>query len=147
MRRILIICTVAGMLASTGACGGDDSKKDAKGSPARSADTTGDTAGDGAGKTPGGDTGSQPAGGGHAVVLEVLGSGELPGILYNLTTSGNASNVKLPWKKTAQVPGGHLLAVLASSTSEKVSCSITVDGKVVTKKTGTVAQCRYQLKK
>ncbi|MCO5996071.1 hypothetical protein [Actinoallomurus rhizosphaericola] len=141
MRRILIICTVAGILASAGACGGsgDSKKNDAKSSLSRPAD--------GAGKTPGGDTASKPAAGGHAVVLEVQGSGELPGILYNTTTSGNASNVKLPWKKTAKVPGGHLLAVLASSTSGNLTCSITVDGKVVTKKTGPVAQCRYQLKK
>jgi hypothetical protein len=138
MRRILIMCTVAGMLVSASACGGN-SKDDAKSSPSRS---TGAKAGDG-----GGDTASAPATGGHAVVLEVQGTGTLPGILYNTTTSGNASNVKLPWKKTAQVPAGHLLAVLASSTTEKVTCTITVDGKVVTKKTGQVAQCRYTLKK
>ncbi|WP_345350660.1 hypothetical protein [Actinoallomurus liliacearum] len=142
MRRILIMCTVAGMLASATACGGGSKGDDAKTASAKPTDTA-DT---GTGKTSEEPT-SKPAGGTHAVVLEVLGTGELPGILYNAKTSGNATNVKLPWKKTDEVPAGHLLAVLASSGSEKVTCSITVDGKVVVKKTGTVAQCRYTLKK
>jgi hypothetical protein len=136
MRRTLIICTVAGMLASATACGG--SKKDA----------TGDGATTGPGRTAAGASTSTAAGGGHAVVLEVLGSGELPGILYNTSTNGSATNVKLPWKKTDQVPAGRLLAVLASSPSQqKLTCTITVDGTIVVKKTGQVAQCRYTLKK
>ncbi|MFL6055014.1 MAG: hypothetical protein ACJ72W_19185 [Actinoallomurus sp.] len=144
MRRTLIICTVAGILASATACGGSGSKNDAKSeSPAAGPAET--AAGAPAQKSEAPTT--KPGSGGHTVVLEVLGSGELPGIFYNTKTNGSVSNVKLPWKKTDQVPGGHLLAVLASSTSQKVTCTITVDGAVVAKQTGEVAQCRYTLKK
>jgi hypothetical protein len=144
MRRTLIICTVAGLLASATACGGGGSKNDAKSeSPAAHPSETTAAGGPKTSAQPS----TKPGKGGHAVVLEVLGTGELPGIFYNTKTNGSVSNVKLPWKKTDQVPGGHLLAVLASSTSQKVTCSITVDGKVVVKQTGEVAQCRYTLKK
>ncbi|WP_433178069.1 hypothetical protein [Actinoallomurus sp. CA-150999] len=143
MRRILIFCTVAGMLASATACGGGSKAKDdpASASPSEKA------AGSGGGAKKSGEPKSKPAGGAHEVVLEVLGSGELSGILYNAGGNGSASNVKLPWKKTAKVKGG-LLAVLANAPSQqKITCQITVDGSVVTKKTGMVAQCRYMLKK
>jgi hypothetical protein len=139
-----MICTVAGMLASATACGGGGSKDDAKGESASPSEKAGSG---GTAKKSGGSK-SKPAGGAHTVVLEVLGSGELPGIFYNAKSNGSATNVKLPWKKTAQVPSGRLLAVLASAPSQqKVTCSITVDGSVVVKKTGEVAQCRYTLKK
>lgn len=144
MRRTLIISTVAGILASAAACGGGGSNNDAK-SESPAARPTETAAGAPAQKSEAPTT--KPGRGGHTVVLEVLGSGELPGIFYNTKTNGSVSNVKLPWKKTDQVPGGHLLAVLASSTSQKVTCSITVDGAVVAKQTGEVAQCRYTLKK
>ncbi|WP_345436141.1 hypothetical protein [Actinoallomurus vinaceus] len=143
MRRILIFCTVAGMLASATACGGGSKAKDdtASASPSEKA------AGSGGEAKKSGEPKSKPAGGAHAVVLEVLGSGELPGIYYHASSNGTATNAKLPWKKTVNVKGG-LLAVLANAPSQqKVTCQITVDGSVVVKKTGEVAQCRYTLKK
>ncbi|WP_460334050.1 hypothetical protein [Actinoallomurus acanthiterrae] len=143
MRRILIFCTVAGMLASATACGGGSKAKDdpASASPSEKA------AGSGGGAKKSGEPKSKPAGGAHAVVLEVLGSGELPGIYYHAGKDGTATNAKLPWKKTVNVKSG-LLAVLANASSQqKVSCQITVDGSVVVKKAGEVAQCRYTLKK
>ena len=133
------------MLASATACGGGGKSGD-KGDSA-SSQPGGAAAGSGAGKGFGGN-GKKTGGAAHAVVLQVEGKGEVPGIYYNAESNGNATNVKLPWKKAAKVPGGFQVAVLASAgVQKKVGCSITVDGTVVVKKSGAVAQCRYKLKK
>lgn len=134
-----MICAAAGLLTSVTACGGGGGHMKHRGAMAGPKSPIPTTPTGGA---------SPPTGGGHEAVLEVLGTGTVPGIYYNAGTNGNDTNVTLPWKKTARVFPGHLIAVLVSATQQKaVTCKITLDGKVVVTKKGAVAQCSYTPKK
>lgn len=78
-----------------------------------------------------------PAAAKHTVVYKVTGSGKAGNITYTtdgMTSSSQDSNVKLPWEKKIELPGGQAIqfvSILAQgSGSGRIHVSIEVDGKV-----------------
>ncbi|MEC3977447.1 DUF4190 domain-containing protein [Amycolatopsis sp. H20-H5] len=74
----------------------------------------------------------------HTVVYKVTGTGKAASITYTtdgMTTSSQASNVKLPWEKTIELPAGdafQVVSILAQGSGKgTIKVAIEVDGKVV----------------
>lgn len=92
----------------------------------------------------------------HTVIYKVTGAGgstkgDLTYTTDGSTTTEQAQNAKLPWSKTLKIKG--LLSVYQVSVQNslgqkgKVTCSISLDGKVVKTATasgeGAIASCDY----
>ncbi|MFE0325199.1 MmpS family transport accessory protein [Streptomyces sp. NPDC058960] len=79
----------------------------------------------------------------HRVVYEVTGEGgKSPEITYatdGVNTTGKVDGVTLPWRKELDVtvgPGAAVAQVMAfNGQSSSISCSVSVDGHVVTERT------------
>jgi hypothetical protein len=74
----------------------------------------------------------------HVVVYKVTGTGRASSITYTtdgMSTTSQASDVKLPWEKTIKLPSGEplqLVSLLAQGSGGKgaIKATIEVDGKV-----------------
>jgi hypothetical protein len=74
----------------------------------------------------------------HTVVYEITGTGKSPEIRYvvdGAATSEKVEKVDLPWRKELHItvgPGVGIAQILAAnSDAESISCTVTVDGQVV----------------
>ncbi|WP_018353633.1 hypothetical protein [Longispora albida] len=77
------------------------------------------------------------AGGGGAVTLEVTGTGTASSLNYNTAAEADtASNVSLPWRKTATVGQSGMISIAASGTGT-LTCKISQAGKVLATKTAS----------
>jgi hypothetical protein len=81
----------------------------------------------------GADTGQTGADGLHAVTYEIGGSAAKGLITYSTPSGQEQQNgARVPWTKTFKAKGGELLGVSAQNGGGgSVTCSITVDGKVI----------------
>lgn len=88
----------------------------------------------------------------HTVVYKVAGTSKAASLTYTTdgsTTTEQVASAKLPWSKSLSIKGGlvSVYQVMAQNMSGAgtVTCSITVDGKVVKSATGTgeasIASC------
>jgi hypothetical protein len=74
----------------------------------------------------------------HTVVYKITGTGKAATISYTtdgMTSTSSESNVKLPWQKSIELPGGQAIQVVSviaqAGGSGSIHVSIEVDGKVI----------------
>ncbi|WP_329061365.1 DUF4190 domain-containing protein [Amycolatopsis sp. NBC_01480] len=74
----------------------------------------------------------------HTVIYKVTGTGKAGTISYTtdgMTSTSSESNVKLPWQKSIELPGGQAIQVVSviaqASGSGSIHVTIEVDGKVI----------------
>jgi len=74
----------------------------------------------------------------HTVVYEITGAGKSPEIRYvvdGAATSEKVEKVDLPWRKELHITVGPSVGIAqilaANSDADQISCSVTVDGQVV----------------
>lgn len=90
----------------------------------------------------------------HTVVYKVTGSSKAASLTYTTdgsTTTEQVASAKLPWSKTLQIKGlipvYQVMAQNGIGQTGTVTCSISVDGKVVKTATGTgeaaIASCDH----
>lgn len=85
----------------------------------------------------------------HVVTYSVTGRGAAQNITYDTLQEGNGqqgeaqdSNVPLPWSKTIHASGlitSYVVSATVGQSGGSVTCSITIDGKVVSKNTANGA--------